>query len=80
MHLGNTAGYVVNVTSKDGFGGDITITVGISEDKKVTGMEFLTINETAGLGMNAQNPDFMNQFIGKEGTFNLVKDRSFRRK
>ena len=71
---GNTAGYVVNVTSKDGFGGDITITVGISEDKKVTGMEFLTINETAGLGMNAQNPDFMNQFIGKEGTFNLVKD------
>ena len=71
---GKAAGYVVNVTSKDGFGGDITITVGISEDKTVTGMEFLTINETAGLGMNAQNPDFMNQFIGKSGSFNLVKD------
>ena len=71
---GNAAGYVVNVTSKDGFGGDITITVGVSEDKKVTGMEFLTINETAGLGMNAQNPEFMDQFIGKEGSFNLVKD------
>lgn len=24
--------------------------------------------------MNAQNHDFMNQFIDKEGTFNLVKD------
>ena len=36
--------------------------------------EFLTINETAGLGMNAQNPEFMDQFIGKEGSFNLVKD------
>lgn len=71
---GNAAGYVVNVTSKDGFNGDITVTVGISKDKKITGMEFLTINETAGLGMNAQNPEFMNQFIGKEGPFNLVKD------
>ena len=48
--------------------------MGVSEDKKVTGMEFLTINETAGLGMNAQNPEFMDQFIGKEGSFNLVKD------
>lgn len=71
---GNTAGYVVNVTSKDGFGGDITITVGISGEREITGMQFLTINETAGLGMNAQNPEFTDQFIGKAGPLTLVKD------
>ena len=37
-------------------------------------MQFLTINETAGLGMNAQNPEFTDQFIGKTGPLTLVKD------
>lgn len=72
---GNIVGYVVNVTSKDGFGGEITISAGISSDKSVTGMEFLAINETAGLGMNAAQPEFMEQYVGKQAEeFMLVKE------
>lgn len=72
---GNVIGYVVNTTSKDGFGGEITVSVGISVDKTITGMEFLTINETAGLGMRATEPDFMNQYVGKAvDEFELTKE------
>lgn len=72
---GSTAGYVVNVTSKEGFGGDITVSVGIAPDMSITGMEFLTINETAGLGMRAAEADFMNQYIGVSAEqFELTKD------
>ncbi|MGN0354493.1 MAG: RnfABCDGE type electron transport complex subunit G [Muricoprocola sp.] len=72
---GNLVGYVVNVTSKDGFGGEITISVGMKEDGTVTGMEFLTLNETAGLGMRASEPEFMSQYIDVTvDQFELLKE------
>ena len=52
---GETVGYVVNVTSHEGYGGDIDISVGIREDGTVTGIEMLSISETAGLGMKDKN-------------------------
>lgn len=71
---GNVIGYVVNVTSKEGFGGDISISTGISTDGKVTGIQFLSISETAGLGMNATKPEFYEQYVGKTvDSFELVK-------
>lgn len=63
---GNVIGYVVSSTSKDGFGGAISISVGITTDGLVNGIEFLTITETAGLGDNAQKPEFKGLFAGKQ--------------
>ena len=48
---GSEAGYVITVTDKDGYGGDIQITVGIMSDGTVNGISFLSISETAGLEM-----------------------------
>ena len=62
---GETVGYVVNVTSHEGYGGDIDISVGIREDGTVTGIEMLSISETAGLGMEADTDSFKSQFAGK---------------
>ena len=59
---GETVGYVVNVTSHEGYGGDIDISVGIREDGTVTGIEMLSISETAGLGMKAKEADFIEKF------------------
>ena len=71
---GNVIGYVVNVTSKEGFGGDVSVSVGVSSDKEVTGLQFLSISETAGLGMNATKPEFYEQYVGKAvDQFELVK-------
>lgn len=59
---GETVGYVITSTSSEGYGGDIQITVGILTDKTVTGISFLSISETAGLGMNAEKPEFYEQY------------------
>lgn len=63
---GNAVGYVISSTSKDGFGGEVKITVGIDGENKITGIAFLSLSETPGLGMNAQNPEFYSQYAGKE--------------
>ncbi len=62
---GSPMGYVVTSTSKDGYGGNITVSVGITAEGEVKGIEFLTIGETAGLGMNATQPEWKGQFAGK---------------
>ena len=62
---GSEAGYVITVTDKDGYGGDIQITVGIMSDGMVNGISFLSISETAGLGMQADTDEFKSQFAGK---------------
>lgn len=61
---GSPMGYVVTTTSKDGYGGAITVSVGITADGTVNGIAFLTLAETAGLGMNADT-DWKNQYAGK---------------
>ena len=62
---GAPVGYVVTSTSNDGYGGAITVSVGIQADGTVSGIEFLTLAETAGLGMNAQKPEWKAQYAGK---------------
>ncbi len=62
---GNPVGHVVTSTSKDGYGGAITVSVGITADGTVNGIEFLTLAETAGLGMNAAKPEWKGQYAGK---------------
>lgn len=63
---GATIGYVITVTSHEGYGGDIVLSVGVSKDGTVTGMELLTISETAGLGMRANEPEFKKQFRDRQ--------------
>ncbi len=64
---GNQVGMVFTTTSKS-YGGDLQVMTGVDNDGKVTGIELLQINDTAGLGMNAKNESFTEQFVG------LVKD------
>lgn len=63
---GKAIGYVVSVTSHDGYGGDISLSVGILNDGTVKGIEMLSISETAGLGMKANEAEFKDQFKDKQ--------------
>lgn len=63
---GKSIGYVVSVTSHDGYGGDISLSVGILNDGTVKGIEMLSISETAGLGMKANEAEFKDQFKDKQ--------------
>ena len=55
-------GYVINVTTHEGYGGDITISMGVDSEGCVKGVEMLSISETAGLGMKAKDAKFKDQF------------------
>lgn len=62
----NLLGYVLTVVSHEGYGGDIQITMGIRNDGTLNGIAILSISETAGLGMKAEDvlkPQFMNKNV-----------------
>ncbi len=65
---GETLGYVVTVTTKEGYGGDIRFTLGVRMDGTVNGISILSISETAGLGMRAEEvlkPQFADKNVEK---------------
>ena len=71
---GNTAGYVVRVTTADGFDGDITLVVGLNPEGRVNGIAFTALNETPGMGMRCAEPAFKDQFNDRDVTsFRLNK-------
>lgn len=70
---GNVIGHIFSATSKDGYGGNIKISVGMTSEGVITGLGFLEIAETPGLGMNATNPEFKDQFQGKSSDSLVVK-------
>ncbi len=63
---GNTLGYVLNVTTHEGYAGDITFSMGIQNDGTLNGISILSISETAGLGMKAKTDDFKDQWKNKK--------------
>lgn len=74
---GKILGYVFSVTNPEGYGGDVSLSVGVRNDGTVNGYETLTINETAGLGMKATEDEFKSQFKNKKAEqFEVVKDGS----
>ena len=77
---GNVLGYIFNITTHKGYGGDIQLTVGIQADGTVNGYSVLSIKETAGLGMHAKDTGegaWGTQFEGKQvESFQVVKDGS----
>ena len=63
---GNQLGYVLTVTTHEGYGGDITFSMGMKDDGTLNGISILSISETAGLGMKANTDDFKNQWKDKK--------------
>ena len=59
-------GVVMTVTSGEGYGGDIQFAMGIQNDGTVNGIQILSIEETAGLGMKATEETFYGQFSAKK--------------
>ena len=71
---GETLGYALNLTTSEGYGGDITFSMGVREDGTLNGISILTMSETAGLGMNATKDEFKNQFQNKQAeAFEVTK-------
>jgi electron transport complex protein RnfG len=70
---GKQLGCVITVTDHEGYGGDITFTMGVQNDGTLNGVSILSISETAGLGMRAEEvlkPQFTNK---KADSFSYTK-------
>lgn len=73
IYSAGDAGVAVMVTPR-GYGGGISMAVGINSDYTVTGLEIISQSETAGLGANCTNESFLAQFIGKTSEIKVVKN------
>ena len=65
---GNPLGYVITVTTSAGYGGNITFSIGITNDGVINGYSITSIAETAGLGMKARDTGdgtFSSQFLNR---------------
>ena len=61
---GKAVGTVVSVISHNGYGGDITLSLGIDNSGVITGMKVTSMSETSGLGAECQNEEWAAQFKG----------------
>ena len=61
---GEVLGYVMSFASKEGYGGEIIVSMGIDLTGTITGLQVLTANETAGLGAKCKDEEFASQFTG----------------
>ena len=64
---GQLLGYCVEVQSQ-GFGGPITMTVGVDLNGEVTGVAIDSHNETDRVGTTALTPEALSRYIGRSGT------------
>ncbi|AWZ49200.1 electron transporter RnfG [Clostridiaceae bacterium 14S0207] len=60
----NVIGYAIKMQTK-GYGGQIQLMVGISNDGKLSGIKIITQTETPGLGANSTKPSFYGQYKDK---------------
>lgn len=75
---GQLAGAALKMVTSEGFGGDITLLVGVNADHAVTGVYILEHKETPGLGTKAADKDWWGQMLGKTRdtfTFRVKKDK-----
>jgi electron transport complex protein RnfG len=71
---GKPIGYVMTITTHEGYSGDIQFSMGVRADGTLTKIEMLTIKETAGLGMKADEKEFKGQYSEiKTDAFTLIK-------
>ena len=69
---GADAGYCVSVAPL-GYGGEVSMMVGISPDGAVTGVEITSMSETPGLGAKASEETFRAQYAGISGEAAVIK-------
>ena len=75
-YIGTTfLGYCVEV-APNGFGGAISLMVGVADGGDITGVAILDHSETPGLGARAAQPEFLDQYIGKSGTVTVNGGRN----
>ena len=70
---GDVLGYCVKV-GPNGYGGEISMIVGVEKDGSVSGVSITEMNETPGLGTHAKEDKFINQYPAFKAPYKVSKD------
>ena len=72
----NESGEVISyvaTTAQGGYGGDISFSLGIGMDGKITGLKIMNQQETPGLGAKISNEDWQKLWIGRDASYQFNK-------
>ncbi len=75
IYTGGGAGFAIKA-EPSGYGGKISMIVGIDSELTVTGIEIISQSETAGLGAKCTTDEFKSQFVGKAEALEVVKNNA----
>ena len=65
---GNVIGYGISASSMEGYNGEVTLTVGVTPDGKITNIAYTVLKETPGKGMLWEEAAYKSRFNGKPAT------------
>lgn len=73
---GKVAGVATEGDSKNGYGGDIRLMIGMSAENKLVGYEIVEAHETPGLGMKMTTDKFKKPLLGRalDASWTVKKD------
>lgn len=74
LYKGNNGGYVSSAICSEGYGGDISVMVGINDDFTINKVKIMAMAETPGLGAKASEDEFINQYNGLTKDITVTKD------
>lgn len=69
---GEILGYAV-ISEPQGYGGKISMVVGVDPEGTVLGVDIISQSETAGLGANCEKDEFKEKFVGKTAGVEVIK-------
>ncbi len=62
IYQSKSGGYVVSTICSEGYGGDISVMVGVHPDGSISRVQIMSMSETPGLGAKASNAEFTDQY------------------
>ncbi len=69
-----SGGYVVSTICSEGYGGDISVMVGVYPDGSICQVQIMSMSETPGLGAKATNPEFTDQYKMLTEDISVIKN------
>ncbi len=76
IYQSKSGGYVVSTTCSEGYGGDISVMVGVYPSGSISQVRIMSMSETPGLGAKAGNEDFINQYQMLTQGISVMKNTS----
>lgn len=74
VYQADNGGYVVSTVCAEGYGGDISVMVGIDSALSVNQVKIMSMSETPGLGARASEAEFIEQYQGKSASIAVIKN------